>query len=153
MQGEFFTLQHYNKYSCREIQKDRHRVEILASFLRAFRFFPSIVTGALQALLGTRGEVRGGREARRRRKFIKYLKVRKRLLSPAAINFHLHFIFVSFVTAREWSGVRTNDGGGGGKKLQKGKGRRKVTEMPEGNIVERFDDGRRPLCALEKLSR
>lgn len=29
------------------------------------------------------------------RKFIKYLKVRKRLLSPGAINFHLHFIFVS----------------------------------------------------------
>lgn len=95
----------------------------------------------------------GGREARRRRKFIKYLKVRKRLLSPAAINFHLHFIFVSFVTAREWSGVRTNDGDGGEKKLQKEKGRRKVTEMPEGNIVKCFDDGRRPLCALEKLSR
>lgn len=90
-------------------------------------------------------ETRGGREARRR-KFIKYLKVRKRLLSPAAINFHLHFIFVSFVTAREWNDVRTNDGGGG-KKLQKEKGRRKVTEMPEGNIEERFDDGRRPLCA------
>ena len=52
-------------------------------------------------------EARGGREARRRRKFIKYLKVRKRLLSPAAINFHLHFIFVSFVTAGEWNGVRT----------------------------------------------
>lgn len=31
------------------------------------------------------------------------------------------------------------------KKLQKEKGRRKVTEMPEGNIEERFDDGRRPL--------
>lgn len=30
-------------------------------------------------------------------KFIKNLKVRKRLLSPGAINFHLHFIFVSFV--------------------------------------------------------
>lgn len=40
--------------------------------------------------------VEGGDE--RRRKFIKYLKVRKRLLSPGAINFHLHFIFVSFAT-------------------------------------------------------
>lgn len=38
------------------------------------------------------------------------------------------------------------------KKLQKEKGRRKVTEMPEGNIEERFDDEWRPLCALEKLS-
>lgn len=38
-----------------------------------------------------------------RRKFIKYLKVRKCLLSPEAINFHLHFIFVSpcsFVSPR-----------------------------------------------------
>lgn len=40
----------------------------------------------------------GNHRARRRRKFIKYLKVRKRLLSPGAINFHLHFIFVSFAT-------------------------------------------------------
>ena len=40
---------------------------------------------------------RVGSPRRRRRKFIKYLKVRKRLLSPGAINFHLHFIFVSFV--------------------------------------------------------
>lgn len=37
------------------------------------------------------------------------------------------------------------------KELQKEKGRRKVTEMPEGNIEERFDDERRPLCALKKL--
>jgi len=37
------------------------------------------------------------------------------------------------------------------KKLQKEKRRRKVTEMPEGNIEERFD-GRRSLCPLEKLS-
>lgn len=77
----------------------------LFPFLRRFVLFhstPSIVSDALQALLGTTRT-----EARRRRKFIKYLKVRKRLLSPAAINFHLHFIFVSFVTlARERSGAR-----------------------------------------------
>lgn len=60
----------------------------------------SIVTDALQALVGTTKTGGGEREEgeARRRKFIKYLKVRKRLLSPAAINFHLHFIFVSFVT-------------------------------------------------------
>jgi len=59
------------------------------------------------------GERKEG-EARRRRKFIKYLKVRKRLLSPAAINFHLHFIFVSFVTLENeamyerWEGRKRN---------------------------------------------
>ena len=94
-----------------DTKRDRHQGEVFVPFLRTFRFFPSIVTSALEALLGAKGE----REARRRRKFIKYLKVRKRLLSPAAINFHLHFIFVSFVTAREWNGVRTNDGGEGKK--------------------------------------
>ena len=56
-----------------------------------------------------------GREARR--KFIKYLKVRKRLLSPGAINFHLHFIFVSpcsFVSSRSQFAERTGRGGEGG---------------------------------------
>lgn len=53
---------------------------------------------ASSAAPGSRRECRG-----ERRKFIKYLKVRKRLLSPGAINFHLHFIFVSlcsFVSPR-----------------------------------------------------
>lgn len=106
-----FTSQPYDKYSLvgryKKIDtgmKLRFVPENVLSFYR-HRCSP----GALG-----NHETRGGKEARRR-KFIKYLKVRKRLLSPVAINFHLHFIFVSFVTAREWSGIRTNDGGGGKK--------------------------------------
>lgn len=127
-----------------ENRKNRRRNEVFVPSLRHFVSFhstPSIVTGALQALLGiTRTE------ARRRRKFIKYLKVRKRLLSPVAINFHLHFIFVSFVTL-ENRVVYERTMGQRKKKLQKEKGRRKVTEMPEGHIEESLDDGRQLLCA------
>lgn len=40
-----------------------------------------------------------------------------------------------------------NDGGGGKEMIKKEKERCKVTEMPEGSIVERSDEGRRFLCA------
>lgn len=87
------------------IRSSRFILETLHSFsLRSFYRHRC----SLQALLGTTRT-----EVRRRRKFIKYLKVRKRLLSPAAINFHLHFIFVSFVMLEKRNGARTNDEGWG----------------------------------------
>lgn len=83
--------------SSKRAKKSRHRDDggidaASLSYGGASAFFrspspSSSPIGALPPLLGTAGT--------RRRKFIKYLKVRKRLLSPGAINFHLHFIFVS----------------------------------------------------------
>lgn len=107
--------------------------KVFGFILKALRSFSqhSFYHHSPGALLGT-----ARTEARRRRKFIKYLKVQKRLLSPTAINFHLHFIFVSFATLESGT-VHERTMGAGEKKQQKEKERCKVTEMPEGNIVER----------------
>lgn len=89
LQGEFFTSQHSDKYSCREIQKDRHRSEVFAPFLRTFRFFPSIVTGTLQALLG------GARRKRGKKKKKVYKIFKSTETSPIACGnkFPLTFYF------------------------------------------------------------
>lgn len=71
-------------------------------------------------------------EDERRRKFIKYLKVRKRLLSPGAINFHLHFIFVSFATLESYADPVTRWWW-----CWWWRGRRETTETPWGKASRR----------------
>lgn len=151
----FSVVTWHSRWEIEEI--DTKMKTSLFPFVRRLVLFhgtPSIVSDALQALLGTTRT-----EARRRRKFIKYLKVRKRLLSPAAINFHLHFIFVSFVPlARERSGARTNErtnerwAGTEKKKLQKEDEEDvRWLKCRRGNIEERLDDAGRSLCVRETV--
>lgn len=87
---------------------------------------------------------------KKKKKVYKIFKSKETSPIARGNKFPLTFYFRFVRNAREPSGVRTNDGGGG-KKLQKEKGRRKVTEMPEGHIEKRLDDGRQLLCAWEKL--
>lgn len=131
------------------------KIDIGVKFsLRSWEHFVSFLLSS--PVLSRRSwEPRGARRKRGKKKKKVYKIFKSTETSPIACGnkFPLTFYFRFVRNGSRMERCTNERWGRRKKKLQKEKGRRKVTEMPEGNIEERFDDGRRPLCALEKLSR